>query len=133
MARSSRVAHPCTVCGACCSYFRVQFYWREAEPDHPSPVPIRLTEDLDQHRRVMIGTNVPQDTVRCIALRGKIGKQSLCAIYSQRPTPCRAFKASLEDGTPNRRCDEARINRGLKPLTEADWIEVNAAHLAQRI
>ena len=44
-------SHPCIRCGACCSYFRVQFYWRDAEPDSEYRVPLDLTENLDDFHR----------------------------------------------------------------------------------
>ena len=39
---------------------------------------------------------------RCISLRGELGKPGIhCAIYENRPTPCREFDIWLPDGTPN--------------------------------
>jgi Fe-S-cluster containining protein len=109
---------PCVSCGACCAYFRVVFYWREAEKQgNPqcSATPVQLTEDLDAFRRVMKGTN-QKNSAQCIALRGRIGKQVGCSIYANRPSPCRDFQSSYADGKPNKRCDEARKAHGLKPL-----------------
>ena len=37
--------NPCMTCGACCAYFRVSFYWAEAD-DAGGPVPSALTEPL---------------------------------------------------------------------------------------
>lgn len=114
--------HPCQSCGACCAYFRVGFYWREAESENqPNPVPVRLTEDIDSFKRVMIGTNQKQGT-KCIALEGRVGRSVSCRIYESRPSVCRNFKASYSDGlTKQKRCDEAREAHGLKPLTPEDW------------
>ena len=113
--------HPCQDCGACCAKWRVEFYWREAEPrDSDHPVPMALVEDLNDRMRGMKGTTV-KHRPRCVALDGRIGESVGCRIYSHRPTPCRAFEASYEDGTRRPRCDEARLAHGLRPLRPEDW------------
>ncbi|WP_413288278.1 YkgJ family cysteine cluster protein [Bdellovibrio sp. HCB337] len=112
--------HPCLSCGACCAYFRVAFYWREAEPDGIWKVPVKLTVDLDSTYRCMKGTEVKHQN-KCVALTGRIGKDAHCSIYQNRPTPCRNFMASYEDGTHNPRCDEARNRHGLRPLCKSDY------------
>lgn len=108
-----RASHPCLSCGACCAYFRVSFYWRE-------PVPDSITEDQDSFRRVMKGTN-NKHSRRCVSLEGKIGDRVSCDSYDLRPTPCRDFAASYENGEKNIRCDQARAAHGLNPLRRADW------------
>ena len=106
----------CQTCGACCGYFRVSFYWREAEQeDKDFPVPKELTEDQSSHLRCMKGTNQKHYN-RCVALEGKIGEQVQCSIYLHRPSPCRDFKESYENGIRNPKCDEARAAYGLPPL-----------------
>ena len=116
-----RALHPCQTCGACCAYFRVNFYWREAEPrEHTHTVPAGLFQELNEHLRVMNGTTEKSGN-RCVALKGRVGEEVGCTIYANRPTPCRAFRASFEDGTKNVRCDEARAIHGLRPLHSADW------------
>ncbi len=60
---------------------------------------------------------------RCVALSGEIGISVSCAIYENRPTPCRRFTASYENGVREPRCDEARLRHGLKPLTKSDFKE----------
>lgn len=113
--------HPCLHCGACCAYFRVSFYWREAErPDTKNPVPKTLTVEEDSLHRCMKGTE-KKYRPRCQALKGEIGQAVACEIYSRRPSPCRKFEASFERGIKNERCDEARLAYGLKPLTRGDW------------
>ena len=113
--------NPCVNCGACCAHFRVQFYWREANPeDSPHPVPQNLVEDLTPTFRCMKGT-ADKHHPQCAALKGRIGKDGKCSIYELRPTPCRAFEASFENGRRNSRCDEARRAHGLKPLRPQDW------------
>lgn len=119
--------HPCQRCGACCAKWRVQFYWREAEPAETSTaVPGELFEELDDFRRAMRGTNV-KHRPRCEALAGRVGESVGCRIYAQRPSPCRAFEASFENGRKNPRCDEARATYGLRPLTSADFPQASAA------
>ncbi len=108
--------NPCQSCGACCAHFRVSFYWREAEPaDGSFSVPVELTEDVSPHHRCMKGTNQKHYN-RCVALAGKVGTEVSCSIYLHRPSPCRDFSYSYENGKRNPRCDEARGAYGLPPL-----------------
>ena len=60
---------------------------------------------------------------RSAALEGEVGGRVACRIYAQRPSPCRAVKASYEDGAPDAHCDRARAIHGLPALTPADWVE----------
>lgn len=60
--------NPCMTCGACCAYFRVSFYWAEAD-DAGGLVPAALTEPLTPFLRCMSGTNQRQS--RCAALSGR--------------------------------------------------------------
>ncbi len=83
-------------------------------------VPVLLTEDLDDNSRCMKGTN-KNHQIKCVALNGKIGEYAVCSIYENRPSPCRKFGASYEDGKHNPRCDEAREKHGLLALTKKDW------------
>lgn len=113
--------HPCQRCGACCAYFRVSFYWREAEPGGAArPVPRELTEDSSSFLRVMKGT-AGKHHARCVALEGEVGREAHCSIYSLRPTPCRSFLPSFEDGRRQPRCDQARARYGLPALSKEDW------------
>jgi Fe-S-cluster containining protein len=113
------MAHPCRSCGACCAFFRVEFYWREAG-DAPDAVPIELVEEAGPHKMRMKGTN-QKKALRCIALEGQIGREVGCKIYHQRATPCHEFSASYENGEHNPRCDQARRGHGLAPLQPEDW------------
>src|SRR5690554_1189794 len=88
--------NPCQSCSACCAYFRVSFYWSEAEPKLGGTVPVELTEKLDHFRSCMKGTDQTQP--RCVALEGTIGQAVNCTIYEQRPTPCREFGVDWVDG-----------------------------------
>lgn len=58
--------NPCMTCGACCAFFRVSFYWAEAD-DAGGTIPARLTEQISPFHRCMSGTN--QKNPRCIALQ----------------------------------------------------------------
>lgn len=123
------MSHPCRNCGACCAFFRVEFYWREANyEDYDLAVPVELTEDVNEQKRCMKGTN-GKATIRCIALKGKIGQEVSCDIYGNRATPCREFEASYENGEPNYRCDQARERYGLRPLKRDDWPQINSAEI----
>ena len=106
-------AHPCLSCGACCATFRVSFYWAEAVPESH-------TEKLNDFYACMKGTN-DHASPRCVALGGALGESVACSIYENRPSPCRSFEASLENGIVNERCDRARAGKGFLPLTSADW------------
>jgi Fe-S-cluster containining protein len=124
--KSSSTENPCVKCGACCAFFRVVFFWREAEDnsdcgiDGDYRVPLHLTEDLDPFRRCMSGTTEKKGN-RCVALQGRVGENATCQIYENRPSPCRAFSASYVDGKQNKRCNEAREAHGLKPLKLTEW------------
>ncbi|SFT70176.1 hypothetical protein SAMN05192562_1011579 [Kosakonia arachidis] len=105
--------NPCMSCGACCAYFRVSFYWAEAD-DAGGSVPAQLTEQLTPLLRCMCGTNQKQS--RCVALEGTPGESARCSIYEGRPSPCREFAMSGESGEVNEACDRARARYGLAPL-----------------
>lgn len=109
----SEFSNPCVSCGACCAHFRVSFYWAEAD-DAGGLVPTELTEPLSLLMRNMRGTN--DRAPRCVALQGDIGGCVSCGIYEQRPTPCREFSMSGEEGIHNEACDRARARYGLPPL-----------------
>jgi len=114
-------SNPCVSCGACCATFRVQFYWREANrEDHEPTVPEGSFEELTDRLRCMRGTN-DKHHPKCLGLKGRIGRDATCSIYGRRPTPCREFTASYENGKPSARCDEARARHGLRRLTVDDW------------
>ncbi|RKQ38100.1 YkgJ family cysteine cluster protein [Enterobacter sp. R1(2018)] len=105
--------NPCMTCGACCAYFRVSFYWAEAD-DAGGLVPSHLTEPVSPFLRCMCGTN--QRHSRCVALEGEPGERVRCGIYENRPSPCREFMMSGEGGITNDACNRARAKYGLPPL-----------------
>lgn len=77
----------CQQCGACCAYFRVSFYWAEADDAPGGMVPVGLTQPLTPHLRCMQGTS--ERSPRCTALQGTIGQGVSCGIYAQRPSSCK--------------------------------------------
>ena len=115
--------NPCVGCGACCAHYRVQFYWREANPGespYARAVPPEMFEELDARFRCMKGT-ARKHRPQCRALKGRIGQTATCSIYEGRPSPCRQFAASYENGRHEPRCDQARAAHGLPPLRESEW------------
>ena len=112
------MVHPCLSCGACCSTFRVSFYRGEAIPG-PGAVPEALVEEMGSFRVAMRGTN--QHKPRCVALEGTVGSPCRCTIYELRPSPCREFRPSWDDGPENIDCDRARIAFGLPALRPDDF------------
>ncbi|BAK77452.1 protein of unknown function [Pseudogulbenkiania sp. NH8B] len=103
----SEKSNPCLRCGACCAAFRASFYWAEAD-DGGGPVPLPLTEKINDFRRCMRGTW--SDSPRCVALPGEVGREVGCAIYPQRSSTCREFEAYTEA------CNRARRKYGLAEL-----------------
>jgi Fe-S-cluster containining protein len=104
------VLSPCLSCGACCAKFRITYYWDEKVTEgyfhETSPMYRSLKSEKDSEGRP-----------RCNALTGTIGTAVACGIYENRPSPCRDFKHSFEDGGPREeRCDQARIGAGMLPL-----------------
>lgn len=110
--------NPCLACGACCATFRVSFYRGEAVPGEGA-VPEALTTPVTPFRLAMLGTTA--QPVRCVALDGTVGQRCACTIHPLRPSPCREFDASWEQGRPHDRCDQARARHALPALTAADW------------
>lgn len=105
-------ANACLTCGACCTTFRVSFYWGEAAGAPGGYVPAELTEQVAPHLLCMQGTNSSQP--RCVALQGEVGQAVSCRIYADRPSPCREFNANLDGQNPH--CDKARARFGLASL-----------------
>jgi len=102
----SQVATPdaCMSCGACCTYFRVSFYWAEAEP-----MPENMVESLTPVYSCMKGTN--QANPRCVALQGEVGQQVSCSIYEARSSSCKEVQIA------DSQCNKARLAHNMIPLT----------------
>lgn len=113
MSNDTNTLHPCVTCGACCHNYRVEFPIYELLSMGGS-VPDELTHVVNGNRVRMNGT--AQFPVRCEALIGACGEQSLCSIYEQRSSTCRNFEFDTD------RCHEARARHGLPPLTPIDPI-----------
>lgn len=111
-------SHPCLACGACCATYRVSFYWGELQ-GAGGTVPDALAEQVAPFLAAMAGTNRAEP--RCGALVGDVGGATRCAIYAERPTPCRELVASWEHGVADEKCDRARVRHGLPPLRPEDW------------
>lgn len=111
----SNEVHPCQTCGACCASFRVSFNTREIEKGGLWQVPSAMAEEGGNSWLTMKGTG-KKHRPSCEALKGTIGSFVSCSIYQNRPSPCRNFLASYEDGIYRPRCDEARKKHGLRPL-----------------
>ncbi|HEX5363277.1 MAG TPA: YkgJ family cysteine cluster protein [Gallionella sp.] len=101
-------------CGACCTNFRVSFYWAESDDALGGLVPAHLTENISPHLRCMKGTT--GKPVRCIALEGEVGVSVSCGIYPLRSSTCREFDVFEADGSINARCNSLRIGLGLDPI-----------------
>ena len=114
---SNDATHPCLTCGACCHQYRVEFSVYELASAGAS-VPDALAHEVSGNRWRMNGT--AQHPVRCTALIGRCGEQSICSIYEQRPSACRSFAMGDE------RCAQARQAHGLAPVDPA-WLYPEAA------
>ena len=97
----------CNDCGACCRHFRVSFYQGELDSFPGGTVPLAMTSTLNPTMVCMQGTE--HGGKRCIALQ----PDKRCAIYANRPTPCREFPVYMEDGTLNPRCIQLRMAQGI--------------------
>lgn len=98
---------PCNDCGACCRHFRVSFYQGELDTFPGGLVPVALTTPVTPLLVCMRGTE--QGNGQCIALQD----DNRCAIYANRPSPCREFPVFLDDGSMNPKCLELRLRPGL--------------------
>ena len=110
-----RNGETCTHCGACCATYRVAFLRHELDSDPEGWVPRVLTEIVNDRVACMLGTR--RKPRRCQALRGTIGVEVSCAIYPQRPSPCRAFAPEAGAGHGDIGCGDARRFHGLPPLS----------------
>lgn len=95
----------CQRCGACCAYFRVSFYWAEADDAPGGTVPVSLTRQVNAQMRCMAGTE--RQPARCVALAGEVGHRVSCGIYAQRSSTCQELQPGDE------KCLRARAAHGL--------------------
>ncbi|MBK9395528.1 MAG: YkgJ family cysteine cluster protein [Uliginosibacterium sp.] len=106
--------NPCLHCGACCSAYRVAFYWAESDAAEGGTVPAAMTVQINPWLVAMRGTHPVAE--RCVALGGEIGSDVSCAIYPLRASTCREFDIWAADGTINPHCTAARARYGLPAL-----------------
>lgn len=102
----------CQRCGACCAAFRVDFHPAELAGQAfawEAGVPIEMTVPVTKAMVRMVGTDASEP--RCVALKGDIGKEVTCTIYSGRPSPCREFDVTHDA------CQRARQRHGLPALS----------------
>jgi Fe-S-cluster containining protein len=93
----------------------VSFPFGEVDTEPGGWVPAAYAESIDHGGACMRGTrNHPR---RCLALCGTVGVDVRCAIYEQRPSPCRLFAPDAERGRGDAACGDARRLHGLPPLT----------------
>jgi len=98
---------PCQDCGACCSYFKIQFDHKK-NPQVPTNIVV-----FHKDKSFMKGADVFKKG-RCAAFSGEIGGYNACTIYENRPNVCREFPVWLPNGKQNPRCINAREHYGLK-------------------
>jgi len=128
-------AFDCQRCGACCAYFRVSFYWGEADDAPGGTVPVALTRPVNAHLRCMAGTE--RKPARCVALAGEIGREVACTIYAQRSSSCQELQPGDEkclraraahslgttmDGAPGRAPHHASSGSAAPGLNRSDWV-----------
>jgi Fe-S-cluster containining protein len=98
---------------------KIRFHERETVAFGGS-VPTELTEVVAPGHRTMKGM-IGQGRPRCAALDGTVGEWTACKIYEGRPSSCRDFGPSWENGVRNEYCDVARDAHGLPALRPEDW------------
>lgn len=109
----------CLTCGACCAAFRVDFDAAELSGGAlpwGAGVPLAMTVRVIGRTQRMLGTDAAPP--RCVALVGEIGKRTACAIYAERPGPCREFAPCAPVGIGDDACRRARRLHGLAALPE---------------
>ncbi len=104
----------CQQCGACCAAFRVTFHYSELDSEPGGCVPAGLADQETATLYRLRGTDYANP--RCAALTGKVGESVSCAIYKERPSPCREFAARAGIGVFEEACNRARSRHGLPPL-----------------
>ncbi len=82
-------------------------------------MPLAACEDWNSNLRVLRGTM--KKPCRCEQLEGAIGDVVHCRMYEKRPSTCREFIASYEDGEHHELCDRARAAYDLPALKQTDW------------
>lgn len=105
MVREAQDPSPCLTCGACCAYSREWPRFTLEDDSQIERIPSQLVNDRQSGMRC--------EGDRCLALIGKIGLETRCAIYAVRPDVCRACQPG-DDA-----CNMARERYGLATLDVA--------------
>jgi uncharacterized protein len=108
--------NPCLSCGACCALFKVVFDQSETDGYQVGGVPAQYSVRIGQSLCAMRGTDTFNK--RCAALEGSVTRRVSCAIYGQRPSCCRDFRAGWEKDIINPICNRARTAYGLQPFDD---------------
>jgi Fe-S-cluster containining protein len=98
----ARGENPCQTCGACCAY---SANWPRFSTEDDAALDLIPPELINAR-----GSGMRCDGDRCLALQGRIGVATACAIYAVRPEVCR----SCEPGDAE--CAMARRRFGLAVL-----------------
>jgi Fe-S-cluster containining protein len=105
-------SYDCTRCGACCqnpddNVAEGYTFYLAIEDGAPLLRDAKLVSRLVMHDADGKPHLRLESNGRCLALRGKIGRQAVCTIYDVRPQGCR----KLQPG--DARCEQARRERGV--------------------
>src|SRR5437868_4708009 len=100
---------PCLNCGACCSHFRVSFFWGECSSSGGT-VPDELVTQISPSRVAMNGTDC--SSAGCTAAAGDVGGDVNCCIYELHPRAGGEREAPWGDGEHNGDWDKARVRFG---------------------
>ncbi len=106
--------NPCMTCGACCAYFRVSFYWAEAD-DAGGLVPSALTRTADPFPALHERHQSAPETLRGLS-GGYRRRRSLHYCKKLGLRRVAEFAMSGENGEENDACNRARARYGLPPL-----------------
>ena len=110
----------CLTCGACCTYFRVSFYWAEG-----IDMPEDYVEPLTPVYSCMKGTN--QKNPRCVALQGTVGEQVSCGMYEQRSSSCKEVQIA------DAQCNKARVAHNMLPFIQIEGDEAENDENFERV
>jgi uncharacterized protein len=97
--------YDCQLCGACCACDASWPRFSLEEEDEIALIPVPLI--------TACGSGMACEGARCLALAGKVGVWTACAIHPIRPHVCR----ECQPGDPE--CLLARALHGLPPLPAA--------------
>ncbi|TLD77063.1 YkgJ family cysteine cluster protein [Escherichia coli] len=105
--------NPYMTCGACCAFFRVSFYWAEAD-DAGGNVPASLTEQISPLSSLYARHQSEKSPMSRSGHHP--AENAYCSVYKNRPSICREFAMSGENGEINEACNRARAKYGLPEI-----------------